>query len=117
MAPVKPSNSSHPPPSSRATLLVAIERRDVTDTSFGFVLPEGDREADEWEKGDGGIYRRTVRRAVQRDVSFVARGAYAESELAVRDARASLDAFLTEDNRLQRHPNQRFLNRQRWLGW
>ena len=98
-------------------LLVSIERGDVSDTSFGFALPENDREADKWQRGEGGIYRRTIHRATQQDVSIVARGAYAEADLAVRDAGESLDVFLAVKGQVVGHPNQRFINRWRGWGW
>ena len=62
-------------------LLALIARGDLRETSFAFALPEGDKGADEWGRGEGGVFRRTVHRAVLTDVSVVARGAYVEADL------------------------------------
>ncbi len=65
-----------PPDTSFARdLLVSIARGDLSETSFAFKVPKG-AEADQWERREGGLFRRTVHRAVQIDVSIVAGGAY-----------------------------------------
>ncbi len=103
-----------PPDTSFARdLLVSIERGDLSETSFAFKV-EGD-EADQWERGEEGLFRRTVHRAVQMDVSIVARGAYAGADLALRDAGERLETFLAVNEGIGGHPNQRFVNRQRWV--
>lgn len=62
-------------------LMVSVDRGDVTQSSFGFVVPDG---GDEWTREDGKLPLRTIRKAQLYDVSPVTFPAYAETTVSAR---------------------------------
>ena len=76
------SMAADPPPTQWARdLLVSIERRDVTQMSFGFIVGKGN---DDWQMEDGVALRTINRFAEILDVSPVTFPAYPDTSVAVR---------------------------------
>ena len=67
------------PPASESNLLELLERGDVSQMSFGFVVRD-----ERWEPGDGGPDIRTVLDLDLFDVSVVTYPAYPQTDAAVR---------------------------------
>ncbi len=70
-------------------LMVSIRRGDVSQMSFGFVVPDG---GDEWETGEDGIIIRTLKRVQLMDVSPVTFPAYPQTTVTVRATATALRA-------------------------
>lgn len=68
-------------------LMVSMQRGDITQMSFGFIV-----EAQSWDEGENGAVTRTIKKAGLFDVSPVTYPAYPQTDVAVR----SLEAFKKE---------------------
>lgn len=75
-----------PPDTSFARdLMVSMQRRDITQMSFGFtVMPDGQA----WEEDSDGMVIRTLRKVRLFDVSPVTYPAYPQTDVAVRELRS-----------------------------
>jgi len=94
-------------------LMVSVERGDVTQSSFGFLVPDG---GDEWTREAGQMPLRTIRKAQLFDVSPVTYPAYDQTTVSARaQEQAAATAIVPQTEPESRHGRQTSAAWSRWL--